>query len=78
MSQEILFQGILIISMEGITFTHYIILEIHNSLALRFLAELNEGAAFLLYSVVICAKKNSNRSLCGSMLTTVCRRETQR
>lgn len=64
--------------MEGITFTHYIVLEFHNRLALRFLAELNEGAVFLLYSMIIWVKTNSNRSLCGSTLTAVCRMETQR
>lgn len=48
MNKQILFQGVLITSMEGIMFTHCIVLELYNGLALRSCAALNEGAPFLL------------------------------
>lgn len=71
MNKPVLFLCILMTSTEGIMFTCHIVLDLHNRLALRSRAELNEGSPFLLYSMAIWVKKNSSRSVCESVLTTV-------
>lgn len=66
MNKQILFKGILRLSMEGIWFTYYVVLRFHKGLILTPCAELNEDVVPFL------GVKNSNKWAFESMSTIMC------